>query len=178
CHDYNPAEGPLVAEKFSGATTAMRYFVLDHLSSVAVVTNETGSAVERDAYGAWGDRRNLDGSGVSNCSLTSQTTRGYTNQEQIDAVCLVNMNARMYDAVLGRFMSPDPTVEAPYNLQDLNRYSYVGNNPFSFTDPSGLCFLGCFWKSPVFGAVLDIALFAVGLPELEGVNVFAPGPTV
>ena len=43
----------------------------------------------------------------------------------------------MYDPELGRFMSADPFVQAPYNSQSYNRYSYVFNNPLSFTDPSG-----------------------------------------
>ena len=166
-HDYILADGHIVAEKFSGATNATRYFVLDHLSSIAVVTDENGNVVERDFYDAWGKRRNADGSDDTTCSLTSQTTHGFTNQEEIDAMCLVNLNARVYDPLLGRFMSPDPTVEQQFNLQDLNRYSYVGNNPLSFTDPSGLCFLGCFWKQSWFAPLLDIALFFVGLPELE-----------
>ena len=51
-----------------------------------------------------------------------------------------------WTAALGRFLSPDPTVEAPYDLQDLNRYSYVGNTPLSVADPSGLCrSWRCFW---------------------------------
>ncbi|MDR7090662.1 hypothetical protein J2X05_002686 [Cellvibrio fibrivorans] len=47
------------------------------------------------------------------------------------------MNGRVYDPELGRFMSADPFVQAPYNSQSYNRYSYVFNNPLSFTDPSG-----------------------------------------
>lgn len=47
------------------------------------------------------------------------------------------MNGRVYDSELGRFMSADPFVQAPYNSQSYNRYSYVFNNPLSFTDPSG-----------------------------------------
>jgi hypothetical protein len=39
--------------------------------------------------------------------------------------------------VLGRFLSPDPLVQAPYHAQSLNRYSYVWNNPLSLVDPSG-----------------------------------------
>ncbi len=159
-HDYILADGKIVAEKFSGATSSMRYFTLDHLGSVAVIADASGNVVERDAYDAWGKRRNADGSDDRNCALPaqSQTTRGFTNQEQIPAMCLVNLNARVYDPQLGRFMSADPTTEAIYNLQDLNRYTYVGNDPLSFGDPTGLCFLGCVWKTPEFAAVVEVAI--------------------
>ena len=43
----------------------------------------------------------------------------------------------MYDAEIGRFLSADPFVDDSSNLQALNRYSYVQNNPLSYTDPSG-----------------------------------------
>ncbi|WP_344939212.1 RHS repeat-associated core domain-containing protein, partial [Zhongshania borealis] len=44
---------------------------------------------------------------------------------------------RVYDAEIGRFLSADPFVGDSTNLQALNRYSYVENNPLSYTDPSG-----------------------------------------
>ncbi|WP_342626735.1 RHS repeat-associated core domain-containing protein, partial [Pseudoalteromonas rubra] len=47
------------------------------------------------------------------------------------------MNGRIYDADTGRFMQADPVVQAPSNLQNYNAYSYVLNNPLSYTDPSG-----------------------------------------
>jgi hypothetical protein len=47
------------------------------------------------------------------------------------------MNGRIYDGLLGRFLSADLTVSNPGNLQSFNRYSYVRNNPLSLTDPSG-----------------------------------------
>ncbi|KZN54884.1 hypothetical protein N474_17170 [Pseudoalteromonas luteoviolacea CPMOR-2] len=50
------------------------------------------------------------------------------------------MNGRIYDADTGRFMQTDPFVQAPSNLQNYNAFSYVLNNPLSYTDPSGYFF--------------------------------------
>ena len=47
------------------------------------------------------------------------------------------MNARVYDASIGRFMSADTIVPDPFHTQDFNRYSYVRNNPLRYTDPTG-----------------------------------------
>ena len=58
------------------------------------------------------------------------------------------MNGRIYDPTLGRFLQADPHIQAPNNSQSYNRYSYVLNNPMSYTDPSGYFFkaLGKFVK--------------------------------
>ena len=50
------------------------------------------------------------------------------------------MNGRIYDPTLGRFLQADPHIQAPKNSQNYNRYSYVLNNPLSYTDPSGYFF--------------------------------------
>ena len=57
------------------------------------------------------------------------------------------MNGRVYDALVGRMISPDPTVPDPMNAQAWNRYSYVGNDPLAFTDPSGFSWLSSFFHS-------------------------------
>jgi len=46
-------------------------------------------------------------------------------------------NARYYDPGLGRFTQPDTLVPNPGDPQSLNRYSYAGNNPLRYVDPSG-----------------------------------------
>jgi len=48
-----------------------------------------------------------------------------------------NMRGRMYDPLIGRFITPDPIVQSPGNSQSWNRYSYVMNSPLNFVDPSG-----------------------------------------
>jgi RHS repeat-associated protein len=135
----------------------MRYFTTDHLGSVAVITDELGAVVERLSFDAWGKRRHADGTDDPSGSITSQTSRGLTGHEMIDEVGLVNMNGRVYDPEIGRFMSADPFVQDPTNTQSLNRYSYVGNNPLSYTDPSGYFSLGKFLKTLIAIVVAVVA---------------------
>ncbi len=67
-------------------------------------------------------------------------SRGYTGHEHLTVFGLINMNARLYDPALGRFLSPDPYVQSPDNSQNYNRYSYCLNNPLRYSDPSGELF--------------------------------------
>jgi RHS repeat-associated protein len=41
-------------------------------------------------------------------------------------------DARWYDAAVGRFLSEDPAAD------DVNLYRYCGNNPWNYTDPTGM----------------------------------------
>jgi pyocin large subunit-like protein len=45
--------------------------------------------------------------------------------------------ARGSTSVLGLFLSADTIVPDGKNPQAFNRYSYVGNRPLNFTDPTG-----------------------------------------
>ncbi|WP_334502578.1 polymorphic toxin type 28 domain-containing protein [Bradyrhizobium sp. AZCC 1678] len=128
-------------------TVSLRYFHTDHLGSISVITNESGVVVERLSYDAWGKRRHPNGADDPTGSITSQTSRGFTGHEELDSVGLVHMNGRVYDALVGRMISPDPTVPDPMNAQAWNRYSYVGNDPLAFTDPSGFSWLSSFFNS-------------------------------
>jgi hypothetical protein len=47
------------------------------------------------------------------------------------------MNGRLYDPVVGRFLSPDPFIADPSFSQSYNRYAYALNNPLKYIDPSG-----------------------------------------
>ena len=119
------------------ATVTWGFFTLDHLGSIAVIADANGLVVQRLSYDAWGKQRNANGTDASCGSITSSTTRGFTNQEQVPVACMVNLNARIYDPTLGKFMAPDPTISNPFDTQTYNRFAYVFNNPLSFTDPTG-----------------------------------------
>ena len=133
-------------------TDERRYYThADHLGSVVAITNEIGQVVERLSFDAWGKRRavmqpTLDellvidpfNFNVDGYQLKSQfTDRGFSGHQQLDGVGIVHMGGRIYDAEIGRFLQADPFVQDQTNLQGLNRYSYVENNPLSYTDPSG-----------------------------------------
>jgi RHS repeat-associated protein len=132
----------------SQQTTSLRYFHYDQLGSVAAVTDEVGSVIERIAYDPWGKRRGVDGVADVTDSLVGRTTdRGFTEHEHLDEVGVVHMNGRIYDPLVGRFMSADPFIQAPSMLQSYNRYAYVMNNPLNLTDPSGYWSLGGFLRN-------------------------------
>lgn len=47
------------------------------------------------------------------------------------------MGGRVYDPMLGSFLSIDPYIQAPDNWLNYNRYLYCYGNPQIYTDPSG-----------------------------------------
>lgn len=108
---------------------------------------------------------------------TSQTTRGFTAQEELSVSGLVHLNGRIFDPLLGRMTSADPTVPDPLNAQAWNRYSYVGNDPLTFTDPNGFSWLSHFFHqvahflsaNPLVRAVFQIAITAI-LSMIPGAN--------
>jgi RHS repeat-associated protein len=162
----------------SAAAPDLKYLHHDHIGSVDVITNESGSVLERDSFDAWGYRRTTNNwqtplpiPGPVPSNLRSIVSRGFTGHEELDDLGLVHMNGRIYDPGIGRFLSADPFVQAPMVTQNFNRYSYVLNNPLSFTDPSGFNFLNDFgnWLNDVFGstgariitAVIAVVTYAV-----------------
>ena len=61
----------------------------------------------------------------------------YTGQMFDEGTGLYYYNARYYDPMLGRFLSPDTLASSLGEPQSLNGYSYVLNNPLTFNDPTG-----------------------------------------
>ncbi len=138
----------VLSQTVSTGAVSTSYLHQDHLGSVDAITNDNGDVVQRMSFDAWGKRRETNWQPMGLAAIenfnTDITTRGFTGHEQIDSVGLIHMNGRVYDAELGRFLSADPNVQALDNLQNFNRYSYVLNNPLSYTDPTGFFFAKLF----------------------------------
>ena len=145
---YIHAENRLVAIKSiegdGGPQTGdFRYFHWDVLGSPDAVSDHSGRIVETFSYTPFGERRAHPGTGGGDAP-SAWTRRGYTGHEHLDAFGLIDMKGRVYDPAIGRFLSPDPHVQAPDRTQSHNRYSYVMNNPMKYTDPSGFFFKKAF----------------------------------
>ena len=158
-------DGTIGAREFdvtSGAAGTEKALVyhLDHLGSTQSITPwGVGNALAANATGEsgrysedpWGARRNpftwtgVPPANTDNGGAQGLTPRGFTGHEMLDDLGFVHMNGRIYDPLLGRFLSADIFVGNPGNLQSFNRYSYVSNNPLTMVDPAG------WWEVKLFG---------------------------
>jgi len=137
--DGSPYTAYIMLEKTGTADLQTYYLHRDYLGSITQISNNNGNLVAEYNYDAWGRLRN-----PSNWQVYSQSTqptmlyggRGYTGHEQLNQFGLINMNARLYDPLLGRFLAPDPFVGSGLT-NDFNRYIYGRNNPMMYTDPDG-----------------------------------------
>ena len=128
---------------------AFYYIHTDYMGSWLAITDNSGSLKNHYNYDAWGRRRdpvtwklcpiNPASASIGGSMLAMQPRfdRGYTGHEQMAGFALINMNGRMYDPYLQRFLSPDNEIQAPGDAQSYNRYTYCMNNPLMYTDPSG-----------------------------------------
>ena len=143
----------------------------DYQGSLLALTDINGVVKEKYAYDPWGNRRNPALWKDADTRTKFIIDRGYTLHEHLDALGLINMNGRVYDPLLGMFLSPDPYVQAPGNWLNYNRYGYCLNNPLIYTDPDG----ELWWLIPIaVGAVINWATNGADF-TWEGLGYFGVG---
>ena len=137
------AEYSTIVAPVQEATTS--YLTTDHLGSPRVITDASGGVIARRDFMPFGEELGV-GVGSRTESLkysntdTDQIRQRFTGYEKDGETQLDFAEARMYQNKHGRFTAPDPLLasSSPANPQTFNRYTYTGNNPINYTDPSGL----------------------------------------
>ncbi|MGP9802960.1 FG-GAP-like repeat-containing protein [Rheinheimera sp. NSM] len=139
--------GNAVITKRSNNAHDEYYLHKDGQGSTTSITNAAGSLLQQFIYDPWGKQYSVSSNSVFSTYSNPGDSKGYTGHKMINDFEVIHMGGRTYNPILGRFMQADPFIQAPSNLQNYNRYSYVLNNPMSYTDPSGYFSLKSAYKS-------------------------------
>ncbi|MBP7936430.1 MAG: hypothetical protein KA354_17465 [Phycisphaerae bacterium] len=113
------------------------YFHGDHLGSLNVATEATGSLVHESEYYPFGLQRQTCQGAVAALA----TDYGFAGKEHDTESSLACFEARFANLSRARFASVDPLsqglVSAEYQPQWLHPYSYAANNPVTLIDRTG-----------------------------------------
>ena len=104
------------------------YMHRDALGSIDTVTDQNQQVIQSNRYTPFGEDIEENGLAKSTRYLSDEL-RGYTSHENVGLTGLINMNARLYDPLIGRFIQADTMIPEPDSSQSYNRYAYVINNP-------------------------------------------------
>lgn len=134
---------PMVYQRENDGSWTAYNIGRDFLGNITQIATLDGELVAEYSYDPWGRLRNPETLEIYPAGSEPELFlgRGFTGHEHLAWFGLVNMNARLYDPLLGRFLSPDPYVQSPDFSQNFNRYTYALNNPLRYTDEDGEFFL-------------------------------------
>nr|WP_269468545.1 FG-GAP-like repeat-containing protein [Alteromonas sp. ASW11-130] len=158
--------GNAVVTDRSNGNNETSYLHKDNLGSTITITNASGNVVQHFTYDPWGKQNAFYGSSHFANYSTPAESKGYTGHKMMNDIGIIHMNGRIYDPTLGRFLQADPHIQAPMNSQSYNRYSYVLNNPLSYTDPSGYFFKKLF--KAIGGNKFLSTIISIGLNFIPG----------
>jgi RHS repeat-associated protein len=136
--DYIMTDQGVVAIRTKAGTQQNLYYVhADHLGTYNFVMDASKNIIQSCHFDPWGNRKLYNNWSQNNTASSFLFSRGFTSHEHLDVFKIINMNARLYDPVIGRFFSPDPIIQDYEATQTLNRYSYCQNNPVNRVDLNG-----------------------------------------
>lgn len=138
----SPSGIAAIIEQDASGTRKVNHVLCDHLGSIQVTIDVTNNSVFEYSYDPWGLRRDPLTWEVNYNSGCYNSDRGYTGHEHIDMFMMINMNGRIYDPLIGVFLSPDPVLQFADFSQGLHPYAYCLNNPLRYIDPEGYSLFG------------------------------------
>lgn len=130
---YTPDGRLLYAVETPVAAPTPRFYHFNHIGTTLFLTNAAGAVADTYGYTVYGEM-------VKHLGESDQpfTFVGEYGVRQEGASGLYHMRARYYDSRTIQFLSRDPLWPDLADPKSLNPYQYVGQNPLSFIDPSGL----------------------------------------
>jgi RHS repeat-associated protein len=140
------AASPAVSQSLPSGNPAtpeqVRFYHPDALGSVRAVTNNDGQIVSRSDYLPFGEQIPAErGRGdIAGYSDEAGNKQKFTGKERDGETGLDYFGARYLSGAQGRFTSVDPALDIADAIRDpqlWNRYAYVTNGPFRYTDPDG-----------------------------------------
>lgn len=120
----------------------------DVIGNVTMLTDASGTLVERYKYSVEGEVTIVDANGVQLAASAVGNRWMFTGREWLSRVGLYDYRNRMYSANIGRFMQRDPI---KFHAKDINIYRYAGNNYVNWVDPNGFDYNWVY--NPIYGSV-------------------------
>jgi len=114
---------------YSGEGANRRYFLYNGHGDTVQLTGTTGSSIKAYDYDAFGVEKNIDPEDTNLFRYCGE----YFDKE----TGTIYLRARYYDPTIGRFITEDSYWGEDSDPLSLNLYTYCGNNPIGYIDPSG-----------------------------------------
>ncbi|MBD1362946.1 VCBS repeat-containing protein [Mucilaginibacter sp. ZT4R22] len=123
-------------------TGGISFLLKDANNSLIAIADTKGKLLDSMAFDVWGLKRDVNNWKYDWKSLSKETLdlaeKGFLGGISLANYGLVDMTARMYCPITGRFISVDPVVDNSFSpTQFANGYTYGYNNPPVFIDPGG-----------------------------------------
>ncbi|MBT2445660.1 hypothetical protein J7F03_00875 [Streptomyces sp. ISL-43] len=129
---YAAPGGLSITRTTTGGTSTLTYQASDHHGTGGVQFKATDLAHVRRASDPFGNER-----GTQPAPGAWAGDKGFIGGTKEKSTGFTLLGAREYDPTTGRFISPDPIIDAG-DPQQWNAYAYSNNDPINKSDPSGL----------------------------------------
>ena len=128
-----PGPGGLVATRHGSGQNDPWTFTFGETRGSRFVTDRNGAVTQDLSYQQYGE---VASNGAQPGSQAYENAQ-WNGRDALAALGLSQLGARIYDPVIGRFLSRDPLI-IPRTAATTNPYAFASNDPVNRSDPSGL----------------------------------------
>ena len=96
----------------------------DHMGSLLKLIDKNGVEHLSTSYDVWGKRT------ITN--NTMNIMRGFAGQEHLEEMNLIDINGRLYDPMIGRYLTPQISLNRAVSNGNYSHYSFNENNPLMY----------------------------------------------